>query len=88
MTLSGGALYVPLASICDSHPYRGRLLKISLKTHRIVAGRSFPNRDRGSIWGWGGVSVDERVGRIFAATGNGPFRTQSGGYAEHVVSST
>ncbi len=89
LILSHGALYASLAGMCDIQPFHGRLVKISLATHRVVGSWLVapPSILGGSIWGWGGVSIDENAGQIFAATGNSNVRTspESAGFAEHVV---
>ncbi len=80
-------LYVPLAGLCDALPYHGRLVKISERAHRVVRNWFVvpPSRQGGSIWGWGGVSIDQNAGQIFAATGNSKTLPESSGFAEHVV---
>lgn len=82
-------VYVPVASYCDITPYHGRLVKVAVATHRVVASW-FPvprSHSGGGIWGSGGVSVEPGAGRIFTATGNGfGSATEHAYYAEHVVS--
>jgi outer membrane protein assembly factor BamB len=88
LTLASGDVYVPIASDCDIRPYHGRLVKVRVKTHRILASWSPIPRSHsgGGIWGWGGVSVERGTGRIFAATGNVfDSPTEHDYYAEHVV---
>lgn len=88
LTLASGDVYVPIASDCDIRPYDGRLVKVRVNTHRILANWSPIPRSHsgGGIWGWGGVSVERGTGRIFAATGNVfDSPTEHDYYAEHVV---
>jgi len=76
LTLSGGRLYVPVASYCDepdaSVQYAdGRLVAVDVATATVV--QTFdvvpgPN-NMGGIWGFGGSSVDP-AGDIWTATGN------------------
>jgi outer membrane protein assembly factor BamB len=99
LTLSGNRLYVPVASYCDEPGLdglyaSGRLVAVDVgsvsivATFDVVAG----NHDLGSIWGFGGSSVDPLTGHLWTATGNssvydpdcGCIR-QDADYAESVV---
>jgi outer membrane protein assembly factor BamB len=73
LTLFNGRIYVGLASHCDTLPYTGRVDAIDISVHSIThtfyitpQGMSYG----GSVWGWGGVSVDPANGDVYAATGN------------------
>jgi outer membrane protein assembly factor BamB len=88
LALSGGRLYIPVASLCDAGHYNGGIVAIDVRKPR----RSWRWRTEagtsayaGGIWGWGGVSIDGR-GQVYAATGNslGSSR-EDAGYAESVV---
>lgn len=88
LTLASGDVYVPVASVCDIRPYHGRLVKVRVATHRVLASWSpIPNfRSGGGIWTWGGVAVERGAGRIFTATGNVfDSPTEHDYLAEHVV---
>ncbi len=88
LTLVSGDVYVPIASMCDIRPYHGRLVKVRVKTPRVLSTWSpIPGfRSGGGIWTWGGVAADRRAGRIFTATGNVfDSPTEHGWLAEHVV---
>jgi outer membrane protein assembly factor BamB len=85
MTLSHGILYVPLAGICDTDPYHGRIVATRVRNRKRVATWYVARaHSGGGIWSFGGLSADSR-GNIYVATGdtNGP--AQHLGYAEHVV---
>jgi outer membrane protein assembly factor BamB len=81
-----GAIYVAVASDCDIVPYHGRITKVRIASHQIVARWSpIPgNVSGGAIWGWGGVSVDH-AGHVFTATGNVFTPNEHAFLAEHVV---
>jgi outer membrane protein assembly factor BamB len=88
LTLASGDVYVPVASVCDIRPYHGRLVKVRVKTRRVLSAWSpIPGfRSGGGIWTWGGVAVERGAGRIFTATGNvfdSPI--EHDWLAEHVV---
>jgi putative pyrroloquinoline-quinone binding quinoprotein/putative pyrroloquinoline-quinone-binding quinoprotein len=87
LTLSRGILYVALAGVCDTLPYRGQIVatKVSSRKrvgHWYVTGRRGPAG--GGIWSFGGVSADSR-GDIYTATGDAAGSAQHARYAEHVV---
>jgi outer membrane protein assembly factor BamB len=81
-----GAIYVSVGSDCDIVPYRGRVAKVRIASHQVVASWSPVPRfaSGGAIWGWGGVSVDRR-GHVFTGTGNVFGPSEHAYYAEHVV---
>ncbi len=89
LTLSRGWLYVPVASLCDTGIYRGGITAAST-ARPSVQSRWYTTAGTaayaGGIWGWGGVSVDDTTGEVFAATGNslGTSREDAGD-AESVV---
>lgn len=90
LNLWQGRLYVGTASHCDIGPYRGRV--VSIDTGAAVIDHAFwitgqgPNGPSGgSVWGWGGVSVDPNTWDVFAATGNALVSPENTGYADHVV---
>ena len=73
LAISRGWLYVPIASLCDSGHYSGGVSAVELRDPRrarrwrTTAGTG---AYAGGVWGWGGVSVDDRTGEVFAASGN------------------
>lgn len=99
LTLSGSRLYVPVASYCDEPGLdglfaSGRLVAVDVGSVSIVATFDVVpgNHDLGSIWGFGGASVDPATGDLWTATGNSwvydpgcDCIQQDVGYAESVV---
>jgi outer membrane protein assembly factor BamB len=86
-TLIGNHLYVETASYCDVGPYRGRVLDINPDTNAI-AHTWFVNltlSQGGSVWGWGGASVDAANGDVYVATGNAITPPENQPYADSVV---
>lgn len=87
-TLSGHNLYIGLSARCDITPYHGRLLRIDTETHATnafyVTG-SATGPSGGSIWGWGGASVDPATGDVYIATGNTIADPQNAAYGEAIV---
>jgi outer membrane protein assembly factor BamB len=73
LALSRGFLYVPIASLCDRGFYHGGLASIDVahpwRVHRWLTTLG-THAWGGGIWGWGGLSIDDRSGDLFAATGN------------------
>jgi outer membrane protein assembly factor BamB len=72
-TLWDGRLYVGTASHCELGPREGRIAVIDTRTAQTtqvfwISGEGPPIG--GSVWGWGGVSVDPRTNDVFAVTGN------------------
>lgn len=73
LTLSRGRLYVSVASLCDEGRWDGGVVAVDVRhPKRLVRWLVVPPAlgMGGGIWGWGGVSVDDRTGEVFAATGN------------------
>jgi outer membrane protein assembly factor BamB len=88
LDFSQGWLYVGTASHCDLEPYSGQIVSIDTKTARLNHAFNITDgtgRRGGSVWGWGGVSVDPVNGDVFAATGNAVAGAETYGYADHVV---
>jgi hypothetical protein len=89
LALSRGWLYVPVASLCDVGYSHGGVVAVNVRhpkqtlSWRTVSGAG---PFGGGVWGWGGVSVDDRTGDVYAATGNsqGTAR-EDAGYGEAVV---
>jgi outer membrane protein assembly factor BamB len=89
LTLNGNNLYAEVASHCDSIPYHGRIIDIDPTTATIadtfyVTG-SASGPSGGGIWGWGGVSVDNSNGDVYAATGNSFANPQNTPYGDSVI---
>jgi outer membrane protein assembly factor BamB len=89
LTLSRGWLYVAVASRCDVGHYRGGITAVdvghpsTLRSWQTTGGTAASG---GGIWGFGGVSVDDRNGDVYAATGNSVgTNAEDAGYAESVV---
>ena len=81
-------LYVTTASHCDIPPYEGKIFAIdkTAATARHVfwiTGEGPPLG--GSVWGWGGVSVDPTTGDVFAATGNAIDFREFAEYGDQIV---
>ena len=87
-TQNGTNLYVAISARCDLVPYHGRLIRIDTETHATnafyVTG-SATGPSGGSIWGWGGASVDPRNGDVYIATGNTIDDPQNAVYGESVI---
>lgn len=104
LTLANGYLYAATSGyIGDAPPYDGHVVAIDLSngsTHVFDSlcsnDRSLPTATscsgkRSGIWSRGGVAVDpdpSMSGRIYVATGNGPFDADHGGddYGDSVIS--
>src|SRR5437588_9248314 len=90
VNLSGGRLYVTVASHCDTAPYHGDTVEINVATHAIAA-RFYPagppsgGISGGGIWGYGGASVDPSNGHVFVATGNALTNPDYYLYSDSVV---
>jgi outer membrane protein assembly factor BamB len=87
----------------DRAPYDGHVVAIDLSTgketvfnslcsseHRLLGGKSGCGEQRSGIWSRGGAVVDPSSymkGRVYAATGNGPFDANNGGddYGDSVL---
>ncbi len=89
LALAHGWLYVPVASLCDSGHYDGGIAEVRVGDPQLVRRwltTSGTAAYGGGIWGWGGVSIDESTGDVYAATGNSIGTTgEAAGYAESVV---
>lgn len=90
-TLSDTSLYVTTASACDSTPYHGQVVRVSVDDGAILQ-RWYPTGvngpSGGGIWGPGGVSVVRGGSAVFALTGNSLANPQNAAFAEHVVELT
>ena len=89
LALSRGWLYAPVASLCDSGHYYGGITAVDVarpgRTRRWLT-TSGTDAYGGGIWGWGGVSIDDRTGDVYAATGNSlGTNREDDGHAESVV---
>jgi outer membrane protein assembly factor BamB len=84
-------LYVGTASYCDTGPYYGRIIDINPDTAAIAhtwyvnGGTSTQGAQGGSVWGWGGVSVDPADGDVYAATGNAITPPENQPFSDSVV---
>jgi outer membrane protein assembly factor BamB len=88
LTLWQGRVYVPIASHCDITPYTGRVVAIDVAGPTIshIFWVTPEGQDlQGSVWGWGGASVDPQTGDVYVATGNGPHSSEYAGYSDAVV---
>ncbi len=88
LTLSGGVLYVAVASDCDNPPYRGRLVAVDTSTVQVTGTFDVEDPagpDGGGIWGWGGASVNPAGTDLYVAPGNALGPDSNAGYADHVV---
>ncbi|MGF6600194.1 outer membrane protein assembly factor BamB [Paraburkholderia sp. GAS448] len=90
-TLSGTSLYAATASACDTTPYHGQVVRVSIPDGAILqrwypTGVSGPNG--GGIWGPGGVSVVRGGTAVYALTGNAFSTPENVAFAEHVVKLT
>ena len=87
LNLFGGRLYAGIASFCDNAFYRGALVAIDVAQAKRVA-RIYltkPHVHGGGVWGWGGVGIDTRTGRVYAATANAQSHRQDADLAEQVL---
>jgi outer membrane protein assembly factor BamB len=88
LTLSRGWLYAGIASRCDAGRYVGGIAAVSVNRPRTIRQwltTAGSGESGGGVWGWGGVSVDDRNGDVYAATGNSIGRSEAAGDAESVV---
>jgi len=89
VTLSNGIAYVGTGSTCDVSSWRGRVVAVSVPA-MTIANTFFtlwdPNNARGagaqpwgggSIWGWGGVSLD-LAGNVLTGVGNADIGASHG----------
>jgi outer membrane protein assembly factor BamB len=101
LTIAGGYLYVQTSGyLGDATPYVGHVVAIRLSDgakrvfntlcsakHELVVPQSCPAQ-RSGMWSRAGVVVDpERAmgGRIYVATGNGPFNASAGDYGDSIL---
>jgi outer membrane protein assembly factor BamB len=77
LRLLGAQLYVPVASYCDAPdsagvPAEGRLVDVDVDTTAVRSTFDpVPGVDNlGSIWGWGGVSIEPNGSALYTAIGN------------------
>ena len=74
-TLSGGVVYMGIASECDMPLVRGGVIAVDQATGaRLATYYSAPVGERGATV-WGSVLVTDS-GQVFAGTGNGPANSQ------------
>ena len=88
LTLAGRLLYVTMAGVCDTPPFKGKVIAIDVRTARRIAtfyptGQDGPSG--GGIWGAGGASVDPVTDDVFVATGNAVADPEHYGFGEAVV---
>ncbi len=90
LTIWNGRLYVETSPRCEGLPpiNEGKVIGIDLDTARVshtfyITGQG--EARGGSVWGWGGVSVDPVTGDVFAATGNADGLAETYAYGDHVV---
>ena len=99
LTMVGSLIYVPIGSYCDVPGAgglfaNGGLVAVDVESASTVGRFDVVpgEHDLGSIWGWGGASVDPYTGNLWVATGNSYLYdnscgciSQTAGYAESVV---
>jgi outer membrane protein assembly factor BamB len=89
LALSRGWLYVPIASLCDRGFYFGGIRAVNVAHPRQIRRwltKGTTHTHGGGVWGWGGLSIDDRDGGVFAATGNAlPLSHEAAGASERVV---
>jgi len=93
LNIANGRLYVTTGGyIGDYTPYQGHVVTVDLATgathvvnslcenipHLLTAPEC--SSERSGIWARGGAVVDPITGDVFAATGNGPYDADTGGY--------
>jgi outer membrane protein assembly factor BamB len=81
-----GTVYVPMASECNRHPHRGRIIRVSIANHAVL-NRWFTNpagRDGGTIWAYGGVALDSS-GNVYTVPDEALPPPGNAGYSEHVL---
>jgi outer membrane protein assembly factor BamB len=87
-TLWKDRLYVGTASHCELGPREGRIVAIDTRAaerrHVFWISKEGPPIG-GSVWGWGGVSVDPRTDDVYAATGNVKNFPENIEYGDQVV---
>ncbi len=77
LRLLRNTLYVPIASYCDApgadgHHTNGRIVAVDVdRAAQSAVFDSVPGEDNlGSMWGWGGVSVDPKGQGLYVGVGN------------------
>jgi outer membrane protein assembly factor BamB len=93
LNLANGYLYVTTSGyIGDAPPYQGHVVAINLASGAVHVFNSLCSNlthlltssdcpdERSGIWARAGVVVDPITGDIFAATGNGPYTANQGGF--------
>lgn len=89
LVLSRGRLYIGISSLCDSGHYYGGVLAVDVahpKKSRFWKTEAGTKAYAGGLWGWGGVSVDDRTGNVYVETGNSlGTQGEADGYSERVV---
>jgi len=102
LNVANGYLYAQTSGYFgDAAPYVGHIVAIRQSdgtervfnslcssTHKLIAPQSCPQQ-RSGMWSRSGVVVDPDPamdGRIYAATGNGPFDPNEGAYGDSVLS--
>ncbi len=88
LVLHDGVVDVAIASDCDNGDYRGRIVAVSTTTAQVVATFDAEPADGpagGSIWGWGGASIDPTDTHLFVGTGPAAGDDTNAGYADQVV---
>lgn len=86
---ANGMLYAETSSTCDISPWHGRIAAINAGSATVV-NTFFPAQGAsgGSIWGFGGASIDPATNDVFIATGNGDTTnggSATAGYSEQIV---
>lgn len=83
---NNGTVYAETSSTCDISPWYGRISAIDAASGAVTA-TFFPTQGSsgGSIWGFGGASVDPSTNNVFIATGNADGTLQNAYYAEQIV---
>ncbi|MCX5539351.1 PQQ-binding-like beta-propeller repeat protein [Paraburkholderia sp. CNPSo 3076] len=88
---SGTSLYIATASACDTPPYHGQVVRVSIPDGTIL-GRWYPTGatgpNGGGIWGPGGVSVVRGGSAVYVLTGNAIAKPQTFGYSDQAVELT
>lgn len=104
LNLANGYLYAQTSGYFgDATPYVGHVVAIRLSDgservfntlcsnqHKLIDPQSCPSQ-RSGMWSRSGVVVDEdptMEGRIYVATGNGPFNASAGDYGDSILSLT
>jgi len=77
----GGSVYGAFASHCDTKPYAGYVVRVSIVSHgtAIWTDESGVTYNQGGIWQSGGGIMSDGAGRIFLTSGNGVSPVQGAG---------